>query len=133
MPRRSGSAQSKTAEPSPDSSWLPHETQQHDAGEQQGDTQGFEKGVGRPGSWSAKDFVHLPTGRQLRRHRNGARSAARVYHHFLDRNQRGKACDQPITNGIDRKSTRLNSSHLGISYAVFCLKKKKKTKNIKTT
>src|SRR5437899_5289702 len=30
----------------------------------------------------------------------------------------------------DRKSTRLNSSHLGISYAVFCLKKKKKTKNL---
>src|SRR5437899_6928492 len=28
---------------------------------------------------------------------------------------------------IDRKSTRLNSSHLGISYAVFCLKKKKYT------
>src|SRR5947199_3729655 len=28
----------------------------------------------------------------------------------------------------DRKSTRLNSSHLGISYAVFCLKKKKKVK-----
>src|SRR5205814_6406269 len=28
----------------------------------------------------------------------------------------------------DRKSTRLNSSHLGISYAVFCLKKKKKEK-----
>src|SRR3989454_6420813 len=27
---------------------------------------------------------------------------------------------------IDRKSTRLNSSHLVISYAVFCLKKKKK-------
>src|SRR5205814_10479751 len=29
----------------------------------------------------------------------------------------------------DRKSTRLNSSHLGISYAVFCLKKKKKINN----
>src|ERR1039458_10713718 len=28
----------------------------------------------------------------------------------------------------DRKSTRLNSSHLGISYAVFCLKKKPETK-----
>src|SRR5436309_10788652 len=28
----------------------------------------------------------------------------------------------------DRKSTRLNSSHVKISYAVFCLKKKKKTK-----
>src|SRR5262245_63165936 len=31
---------------------------------------------------------------------------------------------------IDRKSTRLNSSHLGISYAVFCLKKKKKSRQI---
>src|SRR5437899_12232981 len=30
---------------------------------------------------------------------------------------------------IDRKSTRLNSSHLGISYAVFCLKKKNKIKS----
>src|SRR3712207_6919144 len=29
--------------------------------------------------------------------------------------------------GQDRKSTRLNSSHANISYAVFCLKKKKKT------
>src|SRR5437870_7862582 len=29
----------------------------------------------------------------------------------------------------DRKSTRLNSSHVAISYAVFCLKKKKKTSN----
>src|SRR3712207_7950110 len=35
----------------------------------------------------------------------------------------------------DRKSTRLNSSHANISYAVFCLKKKKKThtNNIHTT
>src|SRR5256885_12559640 len=31
------------------------------------------------------------------------------------------------TIGADRKSTRLNSSHLVISYAVFCLKKKKQT------
>src|SRR2546430_7286886 len=31
------------------------------------------------------------------------------------------------TRRIDRKSTRLNSSHSQISYAVFCLKKKKKT------
>src|SRR5688572_31882681 len=30
---------------------------------------------------------------------------------------------------VDRKSTRLNSSHSQISYAVFCLKKKKKKKN----
>src|SRR5690348_17600503 len=33
----------------------------------------------------------------------------------------------------DRKSTRLNSSHPSISYAVFCLKKKKKTKALLTT
>src|SRR5690349_23454447 len=32
-----------------------------------------------------------------------------------------------IGRTIDRKSTRLNSSHVEISYAVFCLKKKKKT------
>src|SRR6266540_2604838 len=32
---------------------------------------------------------------------------------------------------VDRKSTRLNSSHITISYAVFCLKKKKKKKKIK--
>src|SRR5688572_33217906 len=32
---------------------------------------------------------------------------------------------------VDRKSTRLNSSHSQISYAVFCLKKKKKKKNNK--
>src|SRR5256885_6918875 len=31
--------------------------------------------------------------------------------------------------GLDRKSTRLNSSHLVISYAVFCLKKKKNNKH----
>src|SRR5689334_24968834 len=31
----------------------------------------------------------------------------------------------PLASGLDRKSTRLNSSHSSISYAVFCLKKKK--------
>src|SRR2546427_11714871 len=34
--------------------------------------------------------------------------------------------DFPLGAGLDRKSTRLNSSHSQISYAVFCLKKKKK-------
>src|SRR5690625_6221897 len=32
--------------------------------------------------------------------------------------------------GVDRKSTRLNSSHVAISYAVFCLKKKKREEEI---
>src|SRR5438034_10469405 len=36
--------------------------------------------------------------------------------------------EQQFAQGRDRKSTRLNSSHTVISYAVFCLKKKKKTK-----
>src|SRR3712207_8759226 len=31
---------------------------------------------------------------------------------------------RPLSRAIDRKSTRLNSSHANISYAVFCLKKK---------
>src|SRR5436305_14508363 len=35
---------------------------------------------------------------------------------------------QETSHGGDRKSTRLNSSHVRISYAVFCLKKKKKRK-----
>src|SRR5256885_9037200 len=37
---------------------------------------------------------------------------------------RGWACYWDMVYGQDRKSTRLNSSHLVISYAVFCLKKK---------
>src|SRR5256885_12938290 len=36
-------------------------------------------------------------------------------------------------NPVDRKSTRLNSSHLVISYAVFCLKKKKHTLHHQST
>src|SRR5256885_16034129 len=47
-------------------------------------------------------------------HRRGRRPVA------LKRGQYGHRRDE------DRKSTRLNSSHLVISYAVFCLKKKKK-------
>src|SRR3712207_7033688 len=35
--------------------------------------------------------------------------------------------------GVDRKSTRLNSSHANISYAVFCLKKKQETEKTEST
>src|SRR2546427_10578746 len=38
---------------------------------------------------------------------------------------RGRLSERAVRNGVDRKSTRLNSSHSQISYAVFCLKKKK--------
>src|SRR3712207_7820005 len=37
----------------------------------------------------------------------------------------GEARRDPVRIELDRKSTRLNSSHANISYAVFCLKKKK--------
>src|SRR5258705_7634972 len=43
------------------------------------------------------------------------------------RTQDGDSVAVNVTWSADRKSTRLNSSHLGISYAVFCLKKKKNT------
>src|SRR5438045_7123525 len=53
-------------------------------------------------------------------------------HFLVARGERGAGCmcllrpwSRDLPKG-DRKSTRLNSSHLGISYAVFCLKKKKK-------
>src|ERR1039458_6389781 len=45
---------------------------------------------------------------------------------FAGRAQAGRRSWSAIPSYSDRKSTRLNSSHLGISYAVFCLKKKKR-------
>src|SRR5258705_6908286 len=54
----------------------------------------------------------LPRSRALERRRAGLRAPPR-------------APPQRPVAPADRKSTRLNSSHLGISYAVFCLKKKK--------
>src|SRR5688572_31053824 len=41
----------------------------------------------------------------------------------------GMKSREKLLSNIDRKSTRLNSSHSQISYAVFCLKKKKKKNN----
>src|SRR3712207_8151859 len=52
---------------------------------------------------------------------NGAREAAERRQRKLDLEN----AENAIRNmGVDRKSTRLNSSHANISYAVFCLKKK---------
>src|SRR5438876_11041427 len=56
----------------------------------------------------------LPISRR-RRHRDRRRPVGRA------------SCLPSSTRCRDRKSTRLNSSHPSISYAVFCLKKKKKT------
>src|SRR5215467_16237307 len=94
-----------------------------------------------------RDLVVLEIGRKLfRGRRRNLANLAAVERHVLDaallvaiavghlgRDLRGRQpgtdrlCDLAAQRG-DRKSTRLNSSHLVISYAVFCLKKKKKTK-----
>src|SRR5690606_39944399 len=42
----------------------------------------------------------------------------------------GHLADEPRGRDVDRKSTRLNSSHVKISYAVFCLKKKNRTQSM---
>src|SRR2546426_3363068 len=49
---------------------------------------------------------------------------SRVRHHVGLRTREHRGNSERL-EGADRKSTRLNSSHLVISYAVFCLKKKK--------
>src|SRR5207248_8994168 len=76
-------------------------------------------------------------------HRIVADAAAAAHEQHADRTELGHRL--PVMAGaraepqrLDRKSTRLNSSHRTISYAVFCLKKKKKKKkkinqNKKTT
>src|SRR3712207_8135093 len=62
---------------------------------------------------------HLPGAQPDRRGVGGAADAGR---HAPGRPGGHRVVDR----GLDRKSTRLNSSHANISYAVFCLKKKKK-------
>src|SRR2546426_3627577 len=67
--------------------------------------------------WSGRGADAHVDGDGVRVRRSGG--AARV-----PRGHRGDA------TGEDRKSTRLNSSHLVISYAVFCLKKKKNPRHV---
>src|SRR5256885_5601948 len=63
------------------------------------------------------------------KNRSGLPIPATACSFFPESSDCGKGARGPSTRyrpaGADRKSTRLNSSHLVISYAVFCLKKKK--------
>src|SRR3989442_8922384 len=65
----------------------------------------------------------------------GARASGngRSPHDAPARPDRGRAVPDRADPGdaLDRKSTRLNSSHVRISYAVFCLKKKKSNEELK--
>src|SRR5438105_6474093 len=70
----------------------------------------------------------IEVGRRARPFR--VRSGAAREQHFGEASGRG-ADVKTHAPRRDRKSTRLNSSHEWISYAVFCLKKKKKKKNDK--
>src|SRR2546428_6953635 len=67
----------------------------------------------------------------LRNRRGGCSKRQR----FSTRVQFDKTCSEEPEHVLskDRKSTRLNSSHDQISYAVFCLKKKKKNKTKNTS
>src|SRR2546426_3209870 len=56
-----------------------------------------------------------------------ARAAVYPATHFVTERPTIERAVVAIRAELDRKSTRLNSSHLVISYAVFCLKKKKNT------
>src|SRR5437899_13063827 len=60
------------------------------------------------------------------------RHQGRGGHRDRDEGEEGAGRGRPQRHAgrRDRKSTRLNSSHLGISYAVFCLKKKKRKKTL---
>src|SRR5699024_12439024 len=66
------------------------------------------------------------------------RSSAKCNKHKPSTHKKSIPCDKRNArarghmNNKDRKSTRLNSSHVSISYAVFCLKKKKKKKTDQT-
>src|SRR5437667_6085334 len=57
------------------------------------------------------------------------RSSSVASVHCRTRSMRSPSSFASVKDDGDRKSTRLNSSHITISYAVFCLKKKKKETN----
>src|SRR5256885_4774337 len=76
----------------------------------------------RPGAGAERARAGSDGGAEVRGRRPGAHASERG----ADR-AGGRATG--AGHGADRKSTRLNSSHLVISYAVFCLKKKTEAKH----
>src|SRR5256885_11095028 len=74
----------------------------------------------------ASDFHKLPVGHRQRPDRRLGRDVrtAEFAHRLDGAAAHFLAADERAAHRLDRKSTRLNSSHLVISYAVFCLKTK---------
>src|SRR5947207_9102079 len=86
------------------------------------------------GSRICRGWIHLRFGREIvvncHRHSVAQFEDARAHDGFIRFQSIDNRHETIVSTGVDRKSTRLNSSHTVISYAVFCLKKKKtKTKN----
>src|SRR2546430_13693059 len=83
------------------------------------------------GSARPRSLRHTPAARLVKRSFVIELSGRRQAHPAPE-----KAMDQPVEPAVgdpqDRKSTRLNSSHSQISYAVFCLKKKIKRRHMRT-
>src|SRR2546430_12196534 len=74
---------------------------------------------------------HGPPRRQRRSHLRGVRFCHTFHGQFSCASMRSKLIlSLKASMQRDRKSTRLNSSHSQISYAVFCLKKKKNTTSL---
>src|SRR3712207_7254431 len=84
--------------------------------------------IRRPPRSTLFPYTTLFRSRRLRRTAPGVRRVPRrVVRVLVDTHIALWALGDPgrLTDAEDRKSTRLNSSHANISYAVFCLKKKK--------
>src|SRR5256885_10830954 len=76
--------------------------------------------------------IDSPTPRWIIEHmQDNLHDLAKAAHEYA--NEAHPVIDPPTRVEPDRKSTRLNSSHLVISYAVFCLKKKKHSNHAHST
>src|SRR2546426_5095216 len=83
--------------------------------------------IRRPPRSTLFPYTTLFRSRQARRTPGHGRTPSTRQHDRIRKKEQSRRKDLFFKSG-DRKSTRLNSSHLVISYAVFCLKKKKKLK-----
>src|SRR5438045_7159950 len=72
---------------------------------------------------SLHDALPIWSGRQMLRERDGPHREGEEPKPMMHGHEKSDL----VIVAVDRKSTRLNSSHLGISYAVFCLKEKAKS------
>src|SRR5690625_6547714 len=83
-------------------------------------------GVDVENEYNPKYITIRGKGDVLKELRKSAKKAKKIYL-AADPDREGEAIAWHLAHAlkVDRKSTRLNSSHVAISYAVFCLKKKK--------